>query len=314
MSRPLCVSLRRFRSAMKRMPELPEVETVVRELAPVLPGRVIVRARLTAPDLYRRDSRRVSTLAGARIDSIERFGKAIRVRLSHSDGERFLIVHLGMTGRLLWMPDARAAGEPHTHARLRFAEGSELRYVDPRRFGYLFVGDAAAVASSFDFGPDPFAMHSRDLAARLSGRSAPLKSLLLDQRIIAGLGNIYVDELLFKIRIHPLTVGGEASARAAEILRAARVILARAIRARGSTIRDYRRPDGSSGSFQLRLSVYGRTGEACRRCGTIIQRIEVGQRGTHLCPHCQPLPVSATRTRSAGRSRRAAPRRAGYTR
>ncbi|MDH4038226.1 MAG: bifunctional DNA-formamidopyrimidine glycosylase/DNA-(apurinic or apyrimidinic site) lyase [Candidatus Krumholzibacteria bacterium] len=319
------------------MPELPEVETVVRELAPVLPGRTVVRARLTAPDLYRRGSLRVGTLAGARIEGVERFGKAIMMRLQAGragvvDGapaasgggviddrtrELFLVVHLGMTGKLLFAADARQVPrEAHLHARILFADGSELRYVDPRRFGYFFVGDGAAVAASFDFGPDPFAMRPRELARRLSGRRAPLKALLLDQRIVSGLGNIYVDELLFATRIHPLTPGDAAVAQAARLLRAARVILERAIAASGTTIRDYRRPDGSSGAFQLRLSVYGREGKACRRCRTVIERIEVSQRGTHLCPRCQPAPVSAgkRRSRRADRSRRAGPLRAGYTR
>jgi formamidopyrimidine-DNA glycosylase len=307
---------------MEVMPELPEVETVVRELAPVLPGRSIVRARLTAPDLYRRGSRRVGTLAGARIAGVERFGKAIMIRTDDSavragvDGgapaapgggetgdrtretrhELILVVHLGMTGRLLFAADARQVPRvKHLHARIRFSDGSELRYVDPRRFGYFFVGDGTDVAASFDFGPDPFEMRPRELARRLAGRRAPLKALLLDQRVVAGLGNIYVDELLFATGIHPLTPGDAASRDAARLLRAARVILARAIRARGSTIRDYRRPDGSSGAFQLKLAVYGREGEACRRCGGVIERIEVSQRGTHLCPRCQPAPVSAKR-------------------
>lgn len=299
------------------MPELPEVETVVRELAPVLSGRTVARARLTARDLYRRGSRPLGTLAGARIVAVVRMGKAILIRAEYGGTERLLVVHLGMTGKLLWSDDPRALPrEPHLHARIRFADGSELRYVDPRRFGYFFVGDRDTVVASLKFAPDPFDMKPRDLAGRLAGRTAPLKSLLLDQRIVAGLGNIYVDELLFATRIHPLTAGGDASHEAGRILRAARVILARAIRARGTTIRDYRRPDGSSGEFQQRLTVYGRGGEACVRCGTEIERIEVGQRGTHFCPRCQPRGVSATtrRTRSADRSRRAGPRRAGYTR
>jgi formamidopyrimidine-DNA glycosylase len=301
------------------MPELPEVETVVRELSPVLPGRSIARARLSAPDLYRRGSARLGTLAGARIHSVERFGKAILIRLQavRGTGERLLVVHLGMTGRLLFAADARQVPRVrHLHARIRFADGSELVYIDPRRFGYLFVGDRAGVAASLDIGPDPFAMQPRDLARRLAGRRAPLKALLLDQHLVSGLGNIYVDELLFAVRVHPLTPGDGAARDAGRILRAARVILSRAIRARGTTIRDYRRPDGSSGEFQRRLSVYGRDGEACPRCGTRIERLEVAQRGTHFCPRCQPAPVSAPkrRTRSADRSRRAAPRRAGYRR
>jgi formamidopyrimidine-DNA glycosylase len=295
------------------MPELPEVENVVRRLAPVLPERTVARARLTSPDLYRRDSRRVGTLNGARILAVERMGKAILIRAWRNADIRW-VVHLGMTGKLLWIP-GRARIEPHTHARIHFAGGGELRYVDPRRFGYFFVGDPAGIAASFQMGPDPFEMKADQLARALTGRQAPVKSLLLDQRIVAGLGNIYVDELLFRCGIHPRTPGGEVAGASAAILRAACTVLKRAIVAGGTTIRDYRRPDGSSGAFQQRLAVYGRDGEACLECGSEIERMEVGRRGTHVCPRCQPLRINAGRgTRSAGRSRRAAPRPAGYRR
>lgn len=301
------------------MPELPEVETVVRELARVLPGRTIARASLRARDLYRRGSAPVGTLAGARVDAVERLGKAIRVRAVRDGREVDLVVHLGMTGRLLWRASAgrtRARStEPHLHGRLRFHDGGELVYIDPRRFGYWFVGDPEAVVATLAVGPDPFAMRAPELARVLSGRRAPVKSLLLDQHLVSGLGNIYVDETLFFAGVHPLLPGARAAGHAARILAAARRVLRRAIRSKGTTFRDYRRPDGSRGGFQRRLAVYGREGEPCRRCGTGIERIVVSQRGTHFCPRCQPRGASASpRTRSSGRSRRAAPRRAGYRR
>jgi formamidopyrimidine-DNA glycosylase len=303
------------------MPELPEVETVVRELRGHLPGRRILRASLTAPDLYRRGSAKVAVLGGALIESVTRRGKAIVVVLQPGEGSADrLVVHLGMTGRLEWnetAPSPASAKAKHLHARWQFADGSELRYFDPRRFGFVFVGTAAAVDGTLRIGPDPFELDADALAERLAGRRAPVKSLLLDQHLVSGLGNIYVDEALHRAHIHPLVSGDRASKQAAAILEAARYTLARAIDARGTTLRDYRRTDGATGEFQFELSVYGRDGEKCTRCGSRIRRIVVSQRGTHFCPRCQRAPrVSAT---SSGRSRadrshRAGPRPAGYTR
>jgi formamidopyrimidine-DNA glycosylase len=301
------------------MPELPEVETVVRELRAHLPGRDIVRASLTASDLYRRGSDRISALAGANIEGVNRRGKAILVSLRARPGKPDrLVVHLGMTGQLEWATSRAPRAKPkHLHARVHFTDGSELRYIDSRRFGFIFVGTAAAVDETLQMGPDPFEMDSAALAAQLAKRSAPVKSLLLNQHIVSGLGNIYVDEALHLVQMHPLTPGARAAKRATEILEAARVILSRAIEARGTTLRDYRRTDGSTGEFQIKLSVYGRDGEKCPRCGSSIKRIVVSQRGTHFCPRCQRAPrLSAKKdeTSRAGRSRRAAPRPAGYTR
>ena len=299
------------------MPELPEVETVVRELRVHLPGRNIVRASLTAADLYRRGSKRISALNGANIESVNRRGKAIVVYLRSRDGKPDrLVVHLGMTGQLEWATSRAPRAKPkHLHARVHFTDGSELRYIDPRRFGFIFVGTAAAVDETLQMGPDPFDITVEELAQRLSGRKAPIKSLLLDQQIVSGLGNIYVDEALHLVQMHPLTPGARAGKRAAEIIEAARAILSRAIQARGTTIRDYRRTDGATGEFQIKLSVYGRDGEKCPRCAGTIKRIVVSQRGTHFCPRCQRAPrVSAKKdgTSRAGRSRREAPRPAGY--
>lgn len=303
------------------MPELPEVETVVRELRTHLPGRQVVRASLTAHDLYRRGSARVSAMDGAHIESVTRRGKAIVIvlRAGRANVER-LVIHLGMTGRLEWnerAPSGARAKAKHLHARWRFADGSELRYFDPRRFGFVFVGTAAAVDGTLRIGPDPFELDSTALAVRLAKRRAPIKSLLLDQQIVSGLGNIYVDEALHLAHVHPLLPGYLAARAAETILQAARGTLSRAIDARGTTLRDYRRTDGATGEFQFELSVYGRDGEKCRRCGSVIRRIVVSQRGTHFCPRCQRAPrvsaMSNGRSR-ADRSRRAGPRPAGYTR
>jgi formamidopyrimidine-DNA glycosylase len=301
------------------MPELPEVETVVRELTGLLPGRRMVRASLSAPDLYRSGSRDISELAGARIEGVGRRGKAIVISLVRDDAAAAdrLVVHLGMTGRLEWIAGAGEAAGRHLHARLGFEDGTELRYHDPRRFGYIFVGSRAEADAALHIGPDPFQLDAAALADVLRGRRASVKALLLDQRLVSGLGNIYVDEALHLARVHPLESGQGASRRAGAILAAARRILSRAIRARGTTLRDYRRTDGAAGGFQVKLAVYGREGETCRACGARIRRIEVAQRGTHFCPRCQRAPrVSRTTSKMSrgDRSRRAAPRRAGYTR
>jgi len=303
------------------MPELPEVETVVRELRGHLPGRRILRASLTAPDLYRRGSAKVAVLGGASIEAVDRRGKAIVVvlRAGRANVER-LVIHLGMTGRLEWNETAPSTARPkakHLHARWQFADGSELRYFDPRRFGFIFVGTEAAVDGTLRIGPDPFELNGAALAARLAKRRAPIKSLLLDQHIVSGLGNIYVDEALHLAHVHPLLPGYLAARAAETILDAAQRTLSRAITARGTTLRDYRRTDGATGEFQFELSVYGRDGEKCPRCGSVIRRIVVSQRGTHFCPRCQRAPRVSARsngTSRADRSRRAGPRPGGYTR
>ncbi|MDH3197128.1 MAG: bifunctional DNA-formamidopyrimidine glycosylase/DNA-(apurinic or apyrimidinic site) lyase [Candidatus Krumholzibacteria bacterium] len=272
------------------MPELPEVETIVRALAGAVPGRRVVRARLTAPDLYRSRSHRVDWLRGGRVRAVERLGKAILFRIDGARGDdRLLAVHLGMTGRFAIVP-AGAARERHLHARIVFEDGTELRYHDARRFGFFHIGPSARVIAALGIAPDPFQMDAGTLAVRLAGRRAPVKALLLDQRLISGIGNIYADEALHRARMHPLTPGARAGLRAGALLEAARDVLARAIRAGGTTLRDYRRVDGSGGRFQRRLAVYGRGGEACPRCGARIRRTVVAGRGTHFCPRCQRPP------------------------
>lgn len=273
------------------MPELPEVETIARRLQGVLPGRTIARARLGAADLYRRGSRRLPSLNGGRIRNVERLGKAILFRIDApaAPSERALVVHLGMTGRFDFLEGGRGARKAgkHRHGRIVFEDGSELHYIDPRRFGYFFVGDIGGLPEALNIGPDPFQTQPRALSRILEGRSASVKALLLDQRLVSGLGNIYVDELLFLSRVHPSTPGAAVAAEAGLILRASRRVLRRALRWGGTTLRDYRRPDGSRGRFQLRLHVYGREGEPCPRCGSRIEKMVVAGRGTHVCPSCQ---------------------------
>jgi formamidopyrimidine-DNA glycosylase len=290
------------------MPELPEVETVVRGLRDVVPGRRIRRARLSASDLYHTGSRRLGWIDGAHVDSVDRIGKAILFSLDTATGARALVVHLGMTGRFVVPegdggarvfqgdevsapgvdPGAAALIARHRHARIRFDDGGELWYVDPRRFGYFHLAPLDGVRDALGIGPDPFEMRPRRMRELLAGRTAPIKSLLLNQKVIAGLGNIYVDEVLHRRGVHPLTPARRLREEATPLLEACRRLLRSAIRFRGTTFRDYRDASGRRGGYQQRLLVYGREGEACRGCGGEIQKIVVGGRGTHFCPACQP--------------------------
>jgi formamidopyrimidine-DNA glycosylase len=267
------------------MPELPEIESIVRDLRGPLAGRTVVRAALLRRDVYRTGSRSLRSVTGSKIIDVKRFGKAIVFRL---DPPSVIVVHLGMSGNLiLTVGHDRPRRHKHRHAVIQASGGRRLDYVDPRRFGYVWVGSAENLGEQLRIGPDPFQIEAPVLRSRLENRSAPIKSLLLDQRLISGIGNIYADEALFRAGLHPLTPGGLAAARADSLLKAARFVLRRAIRYGGTTIRDYRRADGSNGAFQQRLAVYGRTAEPCIRCGTAIRRIVVSSRGTHYCPYCQ---------------------------
>lgn len=271
------------------MPELPEVESIVRGLEPHVRGRAIQSARVTAPDLYRKGSQRIRAIAGHRVTAIERMGKAIVVHLGRPRrAPAVLVIHLGMTGNLIRVaPTEGAPRRPHRHVAIRLDDGSRLLYYDPRRFGFLFVGPFEGLRARLGVGPDPFELAPGALARVLAGRRAPVKSLLLNQRLVSGLGNIYADETLFEAGIHPLTPGGRAAFQAEDLLRAARRVLRRALRHGGTTIRDYRRSDGTPGAFQGKLAVYGRTGAPCLGCGTAIERTLLAGRGTHLCPRCQ---------------------------
>lgn len=269
------------------MPELPEVETFVRSLQPRLPGRRVTHTRLRHADLYRRGSLRLTSLVGRIVERVERVGKNIVIRF-HPGG--VMLVNLGMTGRLVAWPGEGGAddvhGGKHLHVRIRFADDGELRYYDARRFGHFYVAEKCNF-EQLGIGPDPFLLKPRGLQAALSGRSASVKSLLLNQRVVSGIGNIYADETLFCAGIHPARSGDYAAPQAAALLRHSRVVLRRAIEHGGSTLRDYRRPDGTPGGYQSHHAVYGRAGLPCLRCGTSIERIVLAGRGTHFCPRCQ---------------------------
>jgi formamidopyrimidine-DNA glycosylase len=269
------------------MPELPEVETTVRGLAPVLQGRRLVhveprRADLRwalPPDLRQR-------LTGAIVTGL---GRRAKYGLIDTDRSDTLIFHLGMSGR--WRIDPAEIGA-HDHFLLETDEKRRLALNDPRRFGSLDLCPTAEIESYGPFakmGPEPLgeSFSAEHLAQALAGRSAPIKALLLDQRIVAGLGNIYVCEALHMAGIAPGRAGGRISkARLKALVDTVRQVLLAAIEAGGSTLRDYARPDGELGYFSKQWRVYGREGENCE-CGAPIRRRTEGGRSTFYCPRCQ---------------------------
>ena len=273
------------------MPELPEVEITARGLAELLPGRRIVAVSgldwermlggLTA-DAF------AAALVGATVAGVGRRGKLLLVRL---DAGRTLAVHRKMSGNLLFYPQSRQPA-PHTHAVFHFADGTELHYVDPRKFGRLyFCPDEAAVEVVLTgLGPEPLGeeLTAEELGRRLARRSIPIKQTLLDQRIVAGLGNIYADEALFLAGISPLRPASSLTAAERERLIAAiRQVLNEAIGEGGTTFSQHLNALGEAGQYWSRRRVYGRAGEPCPTCGTPVSRTVLAQRATHFCPTCQ---------------------------
>lgn len=281
------------------MPELPEVESVVRALAPVLTGRSIKSVEVRNASTVAGSPGRPAALAGRRIDSVARRGKYILVRCDHNLG---LAIHLRMTGWLGVKPAKELAAEAdpyvrvlfHLHplnGRARAAQAEALVFRDIRKFGRVWCGRSEtldALKALAKLGPDALQIEPAAFAERLRARRGRLKSLLLDQTFLAGLGNIYADEALHEACVHPLQLAQRLSKQKALALHAAvKGVLERACAAGGSSIDDYLHPDGTPGWFQRELKVYGREGEPCRRCGAKVRRVVVGQRGTWFCPKCQ---------------------------
>ncbi len=261
------------------MPELPEVETVVRSIAPFIVGRNIVSAKLSSHRVTRSDRDQTSiALAGASIASIKRHGKQILLELDHG----FLYIHLGMTGNLLW----NAAPGKYSRAVFELDNGV-LVYNDIRQFGRVEFYPALPPHIT-GVGPDALLIGFPAFFERLKKRKGPIKPLLLNQSFISGVGNIYADECLFAARIHPKTQAARISRPRAEKLYLALVeILRLAIEHRGSSISNHVDACGEPGRFQQMHSVYRRTGEPCLACGKPVKRIVLGQRGTHYCARCQ---------------------------
>ncbi|MBV9444260.1 MAG: bifunctional DNA-formamidopyrimidine glycosylase/DNA-(apurinic or apyrimidinic site) lyase [Acidobacteriaceae bacterium] len=261
------------------MPELPEVETVVRSIAPHITGQKIVAASVLSHRVTRGDhAQTASQLTNARILAVRRRGKQILIDLDKG----LLYVHLGMTGKLLW----NGRSGKYTRAFLEFKNGT-LLFDDIRTFG-RFEFFSAPPANLTNVGPDALVVSFEEFYSRMRKRKGSLKVLLLNQSFIAGVGNIYADEALFAARIHPLARSGRLSERRARVLyESLGEVLALAIEHRGSSISDYVDGAGEQGSFQSLHNVYGRQGETCLRCEGTIRRIVVAQRGTHYCPRCQ---------------------------
>jgi formamidopyrimidine-DNA glycosylase len=273
------------------VPELPEVETVRSRLEPALSGRKLERVEILDERLTRPfDPAAVAAqLEGERVAAVERRGKYLIVRF---DSGRVLLIHLRMTGSLLAARRNGLPEDPYRRAVVRLDDGSDVAFRDVRRFGTWLVLEPGELDEylAARLGDEPLAraFSAAKLGRRLAGRRAPLKALLLDQRVVAGVGNIYADEALWYARLNPLRPGGSlAPDELRDLLRGIRRALRKGIERQGASLRDYSTPDGERGGMQDEFAVYGRAGEPCSRCGTPIEKTRAGGRGTWFCPGCQ---------------------------
>jgi formamidopyrimidine-DNA glycosylase len=295
----------------KNMPELPEVETVARGLQGMVAGRRIVSVMLGKTDFIDNPGEVERELPGRTIRVVERYGKFMLLRLGEvvrsvvdkkpvklkatdvpeKAEEAALLVHLGMTGML--SPHVVAEEhKKHTHVVMLLDDGRELRYVDPRRFGRMaYLAGELLRKELLRFGADPLEVESAEFVNRISGRNSRIKALLLDQKVLRGVGNIYADESLWKAKIHPAKLGANLRAEQVKLLyRSLQAILKNAIVKRGSSIADFLDAEGQPGEYQQHHRVYGREGEKCFRCGTVIQRGIVAGRSSFYCGECQKAP------------------------
>jgi formamidopyrimidine-DNA glycosylase len=284
------------------MPELPEVETVVRGLRRAILGRRIVSVELGKTDFIDDPVALEQHLPGRQIEAVERYGKFMLLRLSAaasagripSNGDAApasLLVHLGMTGQIASSPAAKTR-EKHTHVCLLLDDGRELRYTDARRFGRIaYLTETPLAEELLGFGADPLEVSKEEFASRIRGRRARIKALLLDQSVLRGVGNIYADESLWRAKIHPARMGTQLSKEQAGTLRRAlQGILQKAIVMRGSSISDFLDAEGEPGDYQRHHRAYGREGKACHRCKSTIRRGIVAGRSSYFCPKCQRAP------------------------
>lgn len=273
------------------MPELPEVETIARSLTPRIVGRTIAGLELLYRPLLRTGGRKgLEALRGRRVLGVRRRGKMLLVEI---EGGRTLVFHLKMTGQFLFAGEG-VPRDKHVRLVVRFEDGTnELRFRDVRKFGFLLClagRPEAACRELARLGPEPLEVSPGEFASILNARQARIKSVLLDQTRIAGIGNIYADETLFDAQIHPEKPAASLEAEAVDRLyRSMRKILAAAVEAGGSTLTDagYHDADGNAGDFQFSHKVYDRTGEPCLVCGTSIRMKRIGGRSSHFCPKCQ---------------------------
>lgn len=264
------------------MPELPEVETIRRDLAPLLEGRRIMRVDQAVQDAHYRN---LEAAVGRTVQRLRRRGKYMIAEL----GDRELVIHLGMTGQLGVLPEV-PAGLRHVHVRFELDSREVCFFNDQRRFGYLMVveaGDYRDLPTLRAMGPEPLEPEFEfEPFARAMARARTLKPLLLSQRVVAGLGNIYVDEALHRARLHPER-GALSRPEARRLHAAIQEVLKVGVENRGTTFKDYRDGMGRYGSNQAFLWAFDQAGKPCRMCGAPIEKTRVGNRGTYLCPHCQ---------------------------
>jgi formamidopyrimidine-DNA glycosylase len=276
------------------MPELPEVESLRRILVRSSVGRTIVKVRVAEKRLRRRVAPDFAAkITGRRIVKLSRRAKYLIVEL---DGDHVMLVHLGMSGSLTHREDGFRADDfdpRHDHLEFLLDDGSRLVYNDPRRFGLIRLVERASLTSTPELkglGPEPLSreFNASYLAAKASGRTAAIKNVIMDQRIVAGIGNIYASEILFRAGVRPMRRAGRVTQSEIEKITAATpVILRAAIGSNGTTFRSYRDSRGQPGRFAERLRVYGREGEPCFTCSTPIRNVVVGQRASFYCPKCQ---------------------------
>lgn len=281
--------------ALILMPELPEVETVLRGLRERALGRRVTKVEVLSPlVLVGSQDEFAAAVRGRSIEGVRRKGKALAIELRAQNGEapRYILLRLGMTGQFVLAHPA-APLQPHTHLRLELdGGGQELRYRDPRRFGRVRCCTREKLDEIFDhLGPDAREITEEQFYQTLKGRRGAIKSWLMNQQLLSGLGNIYADEALFVARVHPQTQAGRLSPLAARRLHGAvKKVLDHAVNLQGTSFRDYIDIEGRPGNYRSRLRVYQRTGEPCRRCKRPIRRIILSGRSSHFCPHCQPRP------------------------
>jgi formamidopyrimidine-DNA glycosylase len=293
------------------MPELPEVETVVRGLRETLPGRRILATRLGKTDFIDDPAALEMHTPGKRIDAVRRMGKFLVFDLhagtGHSSAQHHLIVHLGMTGQLITSP-REAPAAAHTHVYFELDDGRDLRYIDPRRFGRMALVSADGHREMLGhLGAEPLEVSEDEFRAKIGEHKSRIKALLLDQSVLRGMGNIYSDECLWWARIHPARLAASLDRQAVRRLyKAVRKVLNEAIAKRGSSISNYRDSNGNPGEFQACHRVYQRDTKKCFRCGTLIRHTMVAGRSTHFCPQCQPAPRKrAAKRRPTGKSKSA---------
>ena len=271
------------------MPELPEVETIARTLEPAARGRVISAVELLYRPLLRRGGRKgLAGLKGRRVLAVRRRGKMLLIAC---EGGRTLVFHLKMTGQFLFAGDTEPR-DKHTRLVMRFEDGkNELRFRDVRKFGFLLCLEGVPETACGELaclGPEPLDIGPAEFTALVAQKKGRIKSLLLNQKMIAGIGNIYADEMLFDARIHPETSASSLGKKAAgRLYDSMKKILTLAIAEKGSTLQDYRDAEGKAGNFQFFHKVYDRKGEPCVVCGTPVRMTRIGGRSSHFCPQCQ---------------------------